>query len=317
MATPESGVDNYISSILDSSTQRNPPNNVGPVLEERVDERGCRSEAICDSLLGSWMFVYSPSELQFIQDTKNSIQTQLCELRAVKTSASKSLFAQESLRLFKLLSSEDQRRLNVEELDSAARSKILSDVVNMHSTIWLDYILGTLIPEERKKEFLEHYQEHKYERELAWRASQTKGLKPRVVSEMVWSIFMSLRCSLRIFLNRELSDAELHGLSCQVVSCIDSLIHMWLETVKNSARGRLNAGRLQILWKQQQEEKEKHTRELAQAGNLAHFEGIHVVVQAHERCTMTKEEIGQLGDKLKFRLIEDYHPFTPKAHQGT
>ena len=96
-------------------------------------------------------------------------------------------------------------------MEGGDRAKIIADIIKRYSGAWLSYITDELLkgkPDSTTnwKEFTSHYQETRYEKgllkiiphhcnrssgvvggmkELAWRASDAKGLTSRVLSEIV------------------------------------------------------------------------------------------------------------------------------------
>jgi len=98
------------------------------------------------------------------------------------------------------------------------------------------------------------------------------GLTAAVLSDMLWSLWNTLRTSLKICLNRDLSRNEGEMLAHEVMKAHDPLIELWQNTIKNSRHGAAHEGVLPAMWRIEDEKKKQQLEEIKKRGADARWD---------------------------------------------
>eukprot|EP01102_Stenamoeba_stenopodia_P016189 TRINITY_DN562_c0_g1_i1.p1 TRINITY_DN562_c0_g1~~TRINITY_DN562_c0_g1_i1.p1 ORF type:complete len:542 (+),score=107.25 TRINITY_DN562_c0_g1_i1:471-2096(+) len=158
--------------------------------------------------------------------------------------------------------------------------------------------------------FANSYQEQSYQKNIAgsmasvgFQASHgavgDQGLTPRILGDIVWSVFSTLSHAICQTLKRDSLDAEdMKALARRVLSMKDPLVRLWIQTIRNSRVGSQNEGRLIAKWREEEEKEKQRILEIKRRGADARF-------YDEER----KQKIAAAAKKRKLRgddLLDDF-----------
>jgi hypothetical protein len=241
-----------------------------------------------------WEWVLSKTEefaMRQTTDDASRIKEELMKLRqSAKLLQFRTYFHNEvvSPTFVSIQRNQTEARDLASELDASNISKIISDVITQMEDKWLIFIGTTFFnePELQTKweQFQSEYKEKPYERnvvgslkELAFSAAygrRNMGITEKILVDILWSMWKALTEVIRTALGIDLTQEQLILVAQAISEVTDPLVHLWIETVKNSRYGRSNEGKLVEKWKKEQELEKRRLKKIKQKGVDARYEYI-------------------------------------------
>lgn len=235
----------------------------------------------------SWVYVQSPRLRRIDLIAAESLAAELNHLKKQKemTNLYKRIFTMEAEILFNDLNDEEKYLVKNVKLESSDRSALVKEATHKNVELWLEHLkvmVFDISPSGVWEEWQKSFQETKYDKGtlgemhgMAWQASHagsTKGLTPRLLSEITWSLFKSLQFSIRIAFGRELTSQESEEIIKAVLPCESTILNLWILTSRISKSSRSKEGRLPTIWIKEDKKEEEEKKEKKKRADLPHFE---------------------------------------------
>lgn len=148
-------------------------------------------------------------------------------------------------------------------LDASKRDKIIRDLFKGVSTSWLAS-MKQILSSTQMESLASRWTETRYKKgimsamaSMAFHASHPateKGLTIIIVSDMLWSIHLSLSREISIELDRPLSPEESEWILSKVMSLLPDLITLWVKTSTSIGSIANREGRLPQKWEVEREQ---------------------------------------------------------------
>lgn len=178
--------------------------------------------------------------------------------------------------------------------------------------------------------FANSYQEQAYEKNIAgsmasvgFQASHgaqgDQGLTPRILGDIVWSVFSTLSHAICQSLRKDFMEPEdMQMLARNVLQLQEPLIELWIQTIKVSRVGVRNEGRLTAQWKAEEEEKQQRLMDIKRKGVDARWfddDRKKRIAVANAKRRMRGEDADPDDEEMEgssttnnLLIIEDYQP---------
>jgi hypothetical protein len=177
---------------------------------------------------------------------------------------------------------------------------------------WRQWIKNTFFPDSEKWNcFNNTYSEQPYAkntvgilREVGWQAShgQNGTLTNKVLADITWSLWNTLRGSIRGAMERDLTQEELGQVADMVCEMQGTLAQLWIETVRNSKGGKAREGVLVGQWKKEDAKRAASMIELRTRGVDGKWDPRPVTIKPSERAMNHKEIRDFLSHSLFFHV---------------
>jgi len=132
------------------------------------------------------------------------------------------------------------------------------------------------------------------------------GLSAVIVGDILWSLWNSLFSSIKLCLERDLSEIECNLLVQQVLQAELPLIDLWRETARQSKNGSIRQGILPTLWKEENEREQTRLQMIKARGVDARWGQLPRTSIATPQESLKKPDLkilrSLLEEKLQFRF---------------
>ena len=276
-----------------------------------------------------WEWVLSQTEEIAIQQANKQASQIENELKNLRQTANqlkqRPFFVSQIQYIFSVNNIFDEEQIKVLEtisLSASLRSKLLRDVVNQFSDVWLQFIGRKIFNGESSSDeedssskypiFIENYTEKPYTKNvtgalisMGFVASHGSDqcLTPQVLGDIIWSWWSTLIRAIREI--TDVSDTLSDALASKVLEAAPVIARVWFDTIENTKHLH-NPGSLPEKWKLQEQEELTRLKQLRAVGMVdAKFrDGPSKVGTLHS--TISPQKLAEVKRKLEQEVYCKY-----------